>query len=344
MSSHHRVAIAIALSLATLVHSPAFAAEPAKKPEVSRAELEQKLQDAQRRLDVAAREVADLSMSLSDDMMPRVMTVLSGPGRAVLGINVGARGDAHAEGVEVISVSPGGGAAEAGIKAGDVLTEINGKSLQRAGEDSPHERLLAEMREVKPGDKVTLAYRRDGKAATATITAQPLADRLLARGFGRTMPGVAALPAFPPLPQVAFMRADGLFGAAELVPLTPKLGAYFGTDKGLLVVRAPEDTRLKLEDGDVIVDIDGRTPSSPSHALRILTSYQAGEKLKLSVLRMKKRMSFEVTIPEGAWGREFNGARLLERGLVHGSADIMMATPATPALPAPPPAPRGDIL
>jgi hypothetical protein len=62
----------------------------------------------------------------------------------------------------------------------------------------------------------------------------------------------------------------------------------------------------------VIVDIDGRTPASPSHALRILSSYQAGEKLKLNILRTKKRMSFEVTVPEDAWER-FDGARF-ERG------------------------------
>ena len=96
------------------------------------------------------------------------------------------------------------------------------------------------------------------------------------------------------------MRGEGVFGSAELVPLTPKLGQYFGTEKGLLVVRAPADSRLKLEDGDVIVDIDGRTPASPSHAFRILGSYQPGEKLKLNVLRMKKRMTFEITIPETA--------------------------------------------
>ena len=69
-------------------------------------------------------------------------------------------------------------------------------------------------------------------------------------------------------------------------------------------MRAPEDSRLKLEDGDVIVDIDGRTPSSASHALRILGSYQPGEKLKLNVLRAKKRMTFDVTVPEDGVGEE----------------------------------------
>ncbi len=66
----------------------------------------------------------------------------------------------------------------------------------------------------------------------------------------------------------------------------------------MLVVRAPSDARLRLEEGDVIVDIDGRVPSSPAHAMQILASYQAGEMLKLNVLRMKKRINFDITIPE----------------------------------------------
>jgi len=114
------------------------------------------------------------------------------------------------------------------------------------------------------------------------------------------IPGIPAEPAaFAPFAKFAFGRAAGVFGSAELVPLNAKLGQYFGADKGLLVVRAPEDARLKLEDGDVILDVDGRVPSSPTHALRILSSYQAGEKLRLNVLRMKKKLSFDITIPQG---------------------------------------------
>ena len=43
----------------------------------------------------------------------------------------------------------------------------------------------------------------------------------------------------------------------ELATISPQLGSYFGTDKGVLVVRAPTDGALKLEDGDVILAIDG---------------------------------------------------------------------------------------
>jgi hypothetical protein len=88
------------------------------------------------------------------------------------------------------------------------------------------------------------------------------------------------------------------WGDMELVELNEGLGRYFGTDDGLLVVRAPTTGTLKLEDGDVIQKIDGRTPSSVRHAMRILGSYQAGEKLTLDIMRDKKRRTLDVEIPD----------------------------------------------
>jgi PDZ domain len=322
--------IACLLTCALLSTMAAMAAE--EKTEASRADMEQKLQDAQKRLDAAAREVADLSMALSDDVMPHVMHFVGGhPGRAMLGVNIGStRNDTRDEGIEILSVSPGGAAAEAGLKAGDVLTEINGKSLKRSDDGSPRTKLLTAMRDIKPKDKVSVKYLRDGKTAVASVVAGEPVDHLFNMPVG--VGAVGALPGIPPLPHFAFMRAEGVFGAAELVPLTPKLGQYFGSDKGLLVVRAPTDTRLKLEEGDVILDIDGRTPSSPTHALRILTSYQAGEKLKLNVLRMKKRLTFDITIPEGT---EDPWERKLERSGLHSGPQADVVIPAPPAPPAP---------
>lgn len=349
-SSMRAALLAVAALLAT---ASVVAAEADKKAEGSQAETQRKLEDARRRLDDAAREVAELSMSMSEFAVPMMRPFIQlTQQRAMLGINLGPRGEELAEGVVITSVSPGGAAEDAGLKAGDVLLEIGGKPLKRGGDTTAREVLMKEMREVKPGEKVELRYRRDKKVATATVTARAPTDRmfnmpLAARGQVAGAAGIS-------LPQLTMMRAVGVFGSAELVPLTPKLGQYFGADKGLLVVRAPTDSRLKLEDGDVIVDIDGRTPANTTHAFRILGSYQAGEQMKLNVLRQKKRMSVEITIPDEPYANRLGPPQqdMLMRGPGTGVGpgpgtgpgprpgmdEHMMLSPG-PAMPLPPPPP-----
>ncbi|GAA3011669.1 S1C family serine protease [Streptomyces fulvorobeus] len=62
------------------------------------------------------------------------------------------------------AVSPGGPAAKAGLKGGDVITKFNDTVI----ESGPT--LIGEIWTHKPGDKVTLTYKRDGKTATAEVT------------------------------------------------------------------------------------------------------------------------------------------------------------------------------
>ena len=63
-------------------------------------------------------------------------------------------------------------------------------------------------------------------------------------------------------------------------------------------VRAPEDEELQLEDGDVIINIDGRSPTSVSHAMRILGSYESGEELKIEIMRDKRKRSITLEVPD----------------------------------------------
>jgi membrane-associated protease RseP (regulator of RpoE activity) len=308
--------------------------EEAKKDEKSEVEREQKLDAARKRLDEAAREVAELSMQISQDAMPRFARVFNTramASRTMLGVNIGTeRSNERKEGVELLGVSPGGAAAEAGLKAGDVIVELKGKSLKQSGNETPREKLLTAMRDVEPEEKVAVRYVRDGKTASATVVARPV-DRLF------TMPAAVSRHRIEGLPNFRFMRADGAFGSAELVPLTPKLGQYFGTDKGLLVVRAP-DSRLPLEEGDVILSIDGRVPVNASHAFRILGSYQPGETVQLTTLRMKKRIETKVKVPEDVWDGGIESAPLPPPP----PGDVLMRAPGPmPGVPALPP-PRDD--
>jgi S1-C subfamily serine protease len=123
------------------------------------------------------------------------------------------------------------------------------------------------------------------------------------------------------------------FRSLELVGMTPKLGQYFGTDKGLLVVRAPASTAYRLEEGDVLLSIDGRVPESPGHAFRILHSYQPGEQVKLNVMRNRKAVELTAKVPPE------------ETGPAPGML-FRAPAPARPSAPAPappaPPAPAND--
>ena len=87
------------------------------------------------------------------------------------------------------------------------------------------------------------------------------------------------------------MLFGGELAELELAPMNPDLGQYFGTSDGILVISAPKGSPLGLKAGDVVLAVDGRKPSSPSHLLRILRSYDGEESFKIDVLRNRKRES-----------------------------------------------------
>jgi serine protease Do len=67
-------------------------------------------------------------------------------------------------GVLVQQVQPGGPAEKAGLKAGDIITTIDGRSI-KDGDD-----LVNEIASRRPGSSVRLGYLRDGKQSDATVT------------------------------------------------------------------------------------------------------------------------------------------------------------------------------
>jgi predicted metalloprotease with PDZ domain len=281
------------------------------------ATVEERLADAQRRLEEAAREVAELSGEAAGPQGFRQFEYfVPGGRRAMLGVNLGGA-EPNGGGVRIESVSPGGPAAEAGVRAGDVIVAIESKPVATGRE------LVRAMSSVEPGEKLRLGLRRDGKPLELTVEAREL-DRALIVGA----PAVAALPALPPFAAMhpfeggSHWLLDG-WGDAELVTLTPDLGRYFGTDKGVLVARAPDDASLGLKDGDVIVAIGGREPQGGPHAMRILRSYQPGESVEIRIVRDRRTQTLSATVPDRP------------------RHDVLrFVAPKPPRPPAPPPPPR----
>jgi serine protease Do len=67
-------------------------------------------------------------------------------------------------GVLVQLIQPGGPAEKAGLKAGDIITQIDGRSV-KDGDD-----LVNEIASRRPGSTIRLGYMRDGKQADTTVT------------------------------------------------------------------------------------------------------------------------------------------------------------------------------
>ena len=256
------------------------------------AALQARMEAVRSRMEADAQQLAVLSAQMAGPMMQRY--AIFGPPHALIGVQLG-RSSGQA-GARVREVSPGGPADRAGVRAGDLIVAVNGKDVRGA---DPARRVVELLSGVKPGDQVDLSVLRDGKARDFTVTAGP--DIAIFSG------GPIQLPRLPVPPVPPFRALSGWGGGPviirgpvadmELVRLTPGLGRYFGTHSGVLVVRAPPDGALGLQDGDVILSIGGRKPIDSSHVIRILASYDPGEKITLEVLRLHHRISVATTMP-----------------------------------------------
>ena len=225
-----------------------------------------------------------------------------------MGIMVDTRSrDTDKWGAYVTSVTPGGPADKAGILSGDIIMRIAGKSLTEHAaksdsddESSPGVRLINIVSQLQPGKPVDIELRRGTQNRNVKVTpieedspalARLMTDRSPRTGsFSYTLPsrefsGRLATPEAMTMeaPSMnlfsgagSFMYSfgsNGLFANLELVSLNEKLGSYFGTTEGVLVVST--DAHRPFEDAvamsamprDVVIRTRGdSTVASPPRA------------------------------------------------------------------------------
>jgi C-terminal processing protease CtpA/Prc len=236
---------------------------------------------------------------------------LAGAGRHMrLGIILGGGwypGEQAEAGALIMAVTPGSPADEAGLRAGDVITSFNGETL---ADEAEHEktasmraarRLVELSRDLEDGDEIALEYVRDGSSYRVELVAREIefdpviVGRLNKEGFGDV-----SKFAFPrPFLNSGMWYLPSGWLDMELVALNPELGAYFGADGGVLVVRGPEENdSLGLESGDVILRIGDREVRSPEHAMRILRSYEPEEELILHIIRRQRSQTLTGAVPK----------------------------------------------
>jgi serine protease Do len=139
------------------------------------------------------------------------------------------------KGALVAEAQPGTPAADAGLKPGDTITEVNGEVMA-----SPRE-VSKRISQVKPGDSAKITYIRGGKEMTATVKLAALPDQKTAMADPAAV--TKASPAF------GLTLAPTKDGSGVLVTEVDPTGP--GSEKG-------------IQKGDVILEISGKPVSKPA--------------------------------------------------------------------------------
>jgi serine protease Do len=164
-------------------------------------------------------------------------------------------GNFPAAGAFVSDVTPGSPALRAGLHAGDVITGIDGQTIDGAGD------VIDYVSTRSIGTKVQVAYVRSGKKAAVAVVLAELPDR----GAGAT----------------AGDDNDAGFGLS-LQTMTPRLAESLGfgaSMKGAVIVDvAPGSSADKagLSAGDVIVEINRKAVATADDAKTALGAHRKG--------------------------------------------------------------------
>jgi serine protease Do len=152
------------------------------------------------------------------------------------------------DGALIASVDPDSPAAEAGLKPGDVITQVNGAPIERAGD------LSNRIGMDTPGDHVTLTVWRDRSTRQMAVK--------LAKAEAES------------LQQAASDSGDHEQLGLALRPLTPQERSGAGLDHGLVVedVGGPA-ARAGIQPGDVLLGIDGQPCNSVDQVRSVMRAH-----------------------------------------------------------------------
>ncbi|GAB3198790.1 Do/DeqQ family serine protease [Pontibacter aydingkolensis] len=155
-------------------------------------------------------------------------------------------------GVYIASVEEKSGAQEAGLKAGDVITAVNGVKVAKSSQ------LLEQIARYRPGDKVKVDYLRDGKDRNATVTLKNLnnSTELVKRSNAKSV----------------------TFDGATFEPVSKQEMNRLGIDGGAKIsdIRNSKFRDTGMKDGFIITRIDKYSVNQPSDVEKFLKNIDSG--------------------------------------------------------------------
>jgi membrane-associated protease RseP (regulator of RpoE activity) len=198
------------------------------------------IREAREELDAAARKLAELYKESFE----------VGEKKAMLGILLHDSGNDR--GIELAGVTPGTGAVDAGLRAGDLLIQIGDESLVDR-DVKPLKVISGYMKNVAPGESVPIVYSRGGE--TSSVQVQTHERRM---HMSKILDGDQL--------KMTDISTGMIAVEPDFVDLEPSLARYFGVEEGVLVIKSTEP----LMAGDVLLEVDGKPIDSALKAYEVL--------------------------------------------------------------------------
>jgi serine protease Do len=213
-------------------------------------------------------------------------------------------------GVVLGKVVPDSPAAKAGLKEGDVVTEINGERVEGT------EQFRRMIREIPSGRAAQFTVWRDGRSQTLSVTMGKHEMRHGDTFVAPAMPGNFAFQ-MPELPDMSDVFEGGPWLSSrtrlgiDAENVDGEFGNYFGAPEGEgILVRGvfPDSPAAKagLKVGDVITSINGQRIRSVGELRSKLAENHEDKTVKLGVIRNKAAITLPVELPPPAEKREFH--------------------------------------
>lgn len=209
-------------------------------------------------------------------------------------------------GVFIEKVLDDGPAAKAGLKDGDVVTEING---QRVEGTVQFRRMI---RETPAGRTLPLTVWRDGRSETINATVGKMQDNhkqwmsATPQVFNFRMPEIPEVAPMPGIPSIEWDNGNLMMNRPRLgidaEDLSGQLGSYFGAPdgEGILVREVTPGSAAEkagVKAGDVITSLNGERIHGTAELRSKLSAAGEGKTAKLGVLRNKSALTLNVEIP-----------------------------------------------
>jgi serine protease Do len=234
------------------------------------------------------------SGSMNYSVRPRKVAI---PG-AFLGVT-SQKPESGPDGAKVGEVSEGSAAEKAGLKEGDLITKVDDKAI-----DGP-EALSKVVRSYKPGDKVTITYKRGGKDQKATAELGKSRTGAVAYGYSRGDDfnwNQEELKSLQELKRFDMPRGNFYFNLDNSLRLG--IRAQDTEDgKGVKVLDVDDETaaaKAGVKVGDIITKFDGQEVNSASKLAEVARASREDKTkttIKLNLLRSGKPMEVTMKVP-----------------------------------------------